>query len=53
MIRIALLISIGPADLSNQEKKTFQSDTGRRERADNRKAERKAREAKGKAKASA
>ena len=45
------MVWLEPADLSNQEKKSFQSDAGRKERADKRKADQKARKAKGKARA--
>ena len=49
--RCPLMVWLEPADLSNQEKKSFQSDAGRQERADKRKADQKARKAKGKARA--
>ena len=45
------MVWLEPADLSNQEKKSFQSDAGRKERADKRKADQKARKAKGKGRA--
>ena len=43
------MVSLEPADLSNQEKKSCQSDAGRKERADTRKADQQARKAKTKA----
>jgi len=43
------MVWLEPADLSNQEKKSVQSDAGRKERADLRKADQKATKAKGKA----
>ena len=46
-----LMVWLGPADLFNQEKKSFQSDAGRTERAEERKADQKGRKATGKAKA--
>ena len=46
-----LMVRREPSDLFNQEKKSFQSDAGKKERADKRKADQKARKAKGKAKA--
>ena len=49
--RCLLMVWLEPADLSNQEKKSFQSDAGRKERADKRKADQKATKAKGKARA--
>ena len=45
-----LMVWLQPFDIFNQEKKSFQSDAGRKERADKRKADQKARKAKGKAK---
>jgi len=45
------MVWLQPFDIFNQEKKSFQSDAGRKERADKRKADQKARKAKGKAKA--
>ena len=46
-----LLVTIEPSDLSNQEKKSFQTVESKVNRADKRKAEQKARKAAGKAKA--
>ena len=46
-----LMVWLEPADLFNQAKKSFQSDAGRKERADKRKADQKARKAKKKAQA--
>ena len=46
-----LMVWLEPSDLFNQEKKSFQSDAGRKERADKGKADQKARKAKGKANA--
>jgi len=45
------MVWLEPADFFNQAKKSFQSDAGRKERADKRKADQKARKAKGKAQA--
>ena len=45
-----LMVWLEPSARFNQEKKSFQSDAGREERADKRKADQKARKAKGKAK---
>ena len=46
-----LLVTIEPSDLSNQEKKSFQTVESKVNRAEKRKAEQKARKAQGKAKA--
>ena len=45
-----LLVTIEPSDMSNQEKKSFQTVESKVNRADKRKAEQKARKAAGKAK---
>ena len=45
------MVWLEPADVFNQEKKSFQSDAGRTERADERKADQKERKATGRAKA--
>ena len=45
-----ILVTIEPLDMTNQEKKSFGTDEARKNRADKRKAEQKARTAKGKAK---
>ena len=44
-----LVVTIEPSDLSNQEKKSFQTVESKQNRADKRKAEQKARKAAGKA----
>ena len=46
-----LVVTIEPSDMSNQEKKSFQTVESKKNRADKRKAEQKARKAQGKAKA--
>ena len=46
-----LVVTIEPSDLSNQEKKSFQTVESKQNRADKRKAEQKARKAAGKARA--
>ena len=46
-----LVVTIEPSDMSNQEKKSFQTVESKKNRADKRKAEQKARKAAGKAKA--
>ena len=46
-----LLVTIEPSDMSNQEKKSFQTVESKMNRADKRKADQKARKAAGKAKA--
>ena len=48
-----LVVTIEPSDLSNQEKKSFQTVESRQNRADKRKAEQKARKAAGKARTTA
>ena len=45
-----ILVTIEPSDMTSQEKKSFGTDEARKNRADKRKAEQKARKAKGKAK---
>ena len=45
-----ILVTIEPSDMTNQEKKCFGTEEARKNRADKRKAEQKARKAKGKAK---
>ncbi len=45
-----ILVTIEPSDMTNQGQKSFQTDKARKDRADKRKAEQKARKAKGKAK---
>ncbi len=45
-----ILVTIEPSDMSNQEKNSFKTDESRKNRADKRKTEQKARKAQGKAK---
>ena len=47
-----ILVTIEPSDMSNQEKKSFTSDEARKNRADKRKADQKARKAQGKSRPS-
>ena len=47
-----ILVTIKPSDMSNQEKKSFTSDEARKNRADKRKADQKARKAQGKSRPS-
>ena len=50
IITVPLLVTIEPSDMSNQEKKSFQTVESKMNRADKRKADQKARKAAGKAK---
>jgi len=46
-----IMVSIRPADMTNQKKRSFQAQVGKKERADKKKAEQKAMKAMGKVKA--